>query len=249
MTTYQDVITANKASLAYALTEAAGNFAPYIGAGALVATAVIDYQQVGPAGTDFGINFHAAAKATYTFAATLSPPTTFELWVKMSTVTPANHVLWSTGTPGTNGLDMYMTNTGHLHVSGGGSWDIDTGYVWPDLNWHLLQFISTRGSQDVDTVAIDGVIRWQTPVPVGLAPTPNVLTIGGGPAAGAVVPFLVAWPALYLYPLNPGELAATDTAITDPAGALGQTLTGGGSVSGSDRDLLLQILAAVHKTW
>jgi hypothetical protein len=249
MTTYQDVVQANLAALAFACTEASGDLVPYIGAGNFVATGVSDYRQPGPIGTDFAVNLHVGAKFTYTFSQGLVPPVTTEVWVKLSTVTPASNTrIWSTGTDTANGIEFYVTTTGHLHLTGPGQFDQDIGLVWPDTNWHLLQLASvTNGA--VRSVGFDGVVRYQANPGTANAESPHIWTLGGSAGVTETSPTEFAWPAFYLYAMDAANMAATFVAITDPAGALGGTVTGGSSAPGGNSAILAEILAAVKKTY
>jgi hypothetical protein len=76
-----------------------------------------------------------------------------------------------------------------------------------------------------------------------------VLTYAGHSGAGAATVLSFAWPALYLYAMDAGELASTFVALTDPQAALATTLTRGGNAPGSTSALLAEILAAVKKTY
>jgi hypothetical protein len=243
------VVQANAAALAFAFTEASGDFAPYIGGGNLVVTPTVDYRQTGPAGTDFATNLHVGSKLTYTFAAILQPPVTTEMWVKVSSITPAANLrLFSTGNDTANGVEIYLTTAGHIRLAGPGQFDIDTGLLWPDTSWHLLQLASNT-NQTLRTIGIDGIVRYQASPGTSNAPSPNVLTLGGSSGVTETQATLFAWPALYLYEMSPSNMRATFIAITNPAAALGGTVSGGGATSGSTLDLLNQILAAVRKTF
>lgn len=249
MTTYQDVVAANQSVLAYSLTEAAGNFAPFIGAGALVAQAPITYRQAGPAGSDFAIQIGVGGKATYTFAVQPTPPFTTEVWVKMTNLAPAANLrIWSTGNDTANGVEFYMTPTAHLHLTGPGVFDIDTGIVWPDLNWHLLHLASSLASA-IRTVALDGIVRYQANPGVATLPTPDVVTFGGSSGVNETQATSFAWPAFYLYAMSPANMASTFQAIASPAGALAGTVSGGAATPTATATLLQQILDSVRKIY
>ncbi len=250
MTTYQDVVAANLAALAFAFTEAAGNFAPYIGAGNLVVTPTVDYRQGGPTGaSSYGVNVRVGAKLTYTYAQVFFPPATTEVWVKLSTVTPAANLrLWSTGDDTANGVEFYVTPTSHLHLTGPGRYDVDTGITWPDTNWHLLQFASSQGNT-LQTIGFDGVVRYQSSPGTPNAPSPNTLTLGGSSGVVETTATLFAWPAVYLYAMNPAQMASSFIAATNPTAALSGTLSGGGVAPGAVSDQLATLLKYVSATY
>jgi hypothetical protein len=249
VTTYQDVIAANQAALAFAFVEAAGDFAPYIGAGHFVVTPVVTHQVAGPAGTDFGVNVLVGGKITYTFAATFFPPITTEVWVKLSSITPAANLrIFSTGNDSANGVELYLNPTSHLHLTAPGAYDVDTGIVWPDTNWHLLQLASGI-SAGLETVALDGIIHYNHNPGTANAPVPNVLTLGGSSITAETQATEFAWPAVYLYAMTPANMAATFAALSNPAAALAGTVTGGAATPASSLAILNQILAAVRKVY
>lgn len=245
MSVYQDVIVAARALAAWALTEAAGAaFVPFIGGSNLVGTGAFNYRQAGPAGTDFGLGLQVGSKLTLTFAAVVQPPVTTELWVKMSTVTPATLTFpYYFGASSGNGSGVYIATNGHVHLLYGGRVDTDTGLIWPDTNWHLLQVAANSGG-NTTTIAIDGVVRWRASPIVPNAPVPNVMTIGGDSANTTPTALQVAWPAFYAYEMSPGNMASTYQAVTNPAAALPGTVSGGGAAPGAPVDLLTQILKA-----
>lgn len=230
MSTYQDVVQANHAAAAWALTEAAGTtFVPYIGGSNLVGAGGFAYRQTGPFAAAYGLHLNAAAKLTLTFVTVVQPPVTWDCWFKLASATPALLlVLMYAGASATNGSGIYVATNGHIHVLHGTIVDVDTGLLWPDTNWHLLQRIASADGRTVG-VAIDGVIRYRAFLAAPIAPTPNTLVFGGDSAAGASVALDVAMPAFYPFELGAGEVAATFQGATDPNGALGNTLTGAGA--------------------
>jgi hypothetical protein len=241
MSTYQDVVIANHAAAAWALTEAAGlAFAPYIGGSNLVGTGGFLYRQAGPFAAAFGLHENVGAKLTLTFVSVVQPPVTWDCWFKLPSATPAAlEVLFYAGNSAANGSGVYVATNGHIHVLHGTIVDVDTGLLWPDNQWHLLQRIASADGRTVG-LALDGVIRYRAFLAAPVAPAPNVLVFGGDSGAGSAVAIDVAMPAFYPFELGAGQAAATFQAATDPNGALGNTLTGAGS-------LLQQILASVRK--
>lgn len=250
MSVYQDVVAANLALAAWALTEASGlAFVPYIGGSNLVGSGAFDYQQAGPAGTDFGLRSHVGAKTTLTFVTVVNPPVTTECWIKVSNITPAaTCYLIKTGNNGVNGIGFYLATNGHLHLELGGVQDIDTLITWPDTNWHLLQLASSQLGQ-IETVGFDGVVRYRSGTSTPTAPTPNTLTFTGSSANTATQLVTIAWPAFYAYEMSPANMAATYLALTNPTAALVSTVTGGGAQAGAPSDALSKILSYVSRTY
>lgn len=250
MSTYQDVVAANGALGAWALTEAAGLlFAPYLGGSNLVGTGVFDYQQAGPFGASFGLRSHIGAKTTLTFVAVVNPPATTEAWLNFAAVPPAaNTLLWGTGNGGLNGVQPYLSNIGEIHVQLGGVADVNTHVLWPGVGWHLLQ-VASAGLGNILTVAVDGIVRFRNTVAVANAPAPNVLVFTGDSAGGAAVLETISFPAFYATELTSAQLYASFLASTNPADALQLTLTGGAGSGASANDLLTEILAAVRRTF
>jgi len=117
LSTYQDVVLANQALAAWALTEAAGTtFVPYIGGSNLIGTGAFDYQQSGPFAASFGLRGHVAAKLTLTFVTVVNPPVTRECWFRLPSATPTNlQILFYTGNANTNGSGLYVATNGHIH--------------------------------------------------------------------------------------------------------------------------------------
>lgn len=250
MTTYQDVVTASLPLAAWALTEAGGiDFAPYISAQHLTGSGVFDYRQIGPAGTDFSLNFRVGAKAGFTFTLTVVPPFTTEGWFKFVALPLAsNSFLFYQGAQASNGVGLYVKTDGHIHLLQGGIRDTDTGVIWPDTNWHLVELISA-GDGTTRGLAFDGVIRYRASQGGGNTPAPNQLNYCGDSAGGAAVATRVAWPAIYAYEMSAANVASIFGGVTNPSGALGGTVSGGGGVSGSNSALLNLILQSVRKTY
>lgn len=250
MSTYQDVITSAKALAAWALTESSGTtFAPYISGSNLVGSGTFSYRVTGPFTGAFGLHLNVGAKVTLTFLAVVNPPVTVEGWFRLPTNPPTSLTqLWSTGTSASNGDGMYVATNGHIHNLRGGRADTDTLLVWPDTNWHLVQYAANANGA-LSSIALDGVVRWRAQPAQPNAPSPNILTYGGDQAAGAATALELAMPAFYAYELDPGQLAASFTAATNPDGAIGATITGGGIALASNALDLSAILAAVRHTY
>lgn len=248
-TTYQDVVRANSPLGSWALTEAGGFvFVPWISASQLVGSGTFLYRQAGPFASAFGLHLAAATQIHVLFLTTVQPPFTSQLWVKLDVNPPAaNGYLLKSGAS-TNGAGFYVKTDGHVHWEAGGVQDIDTGTVWPDLNWHLVTWCAE--STTVQSLYLDGAIVWRTTVSAPAAPAPNVEGFASEGSGGTVnIVGTIAYPTLYPYALTPSQVAATFLAASDPATALGGTLNAGGAGPGGSLDLLNQILAAVRKTF
>lgn len=250
MSTYQDVVAANNALAAWALTEAAGlAFAPYIGGSGLVGSGVFDYQQAGPFAASFGLRSHVGAKTTLTFTAVVNPPVTTEGWYKFAALPPAAaDIFFGTGSGAANGVQPYLSTANEIHIQLGGVTDVNTHVAWPSTGWHLLQIASSQIGA-ILTMAIDGVVRWRNTTATANTPAPNTLVFTGDAVASATVATLLAFPAFYATELTPTQLYATFLAATNPTAALPLTVTQGASSGGSTLDLLNAILAAVRKTF
>lgn len=249
MSTYQDVVTANQALGAWALTESSGtSFAPYIGGTSLVGSAPLTYRNTGPIGTDFAVGLGVGAKLQLPFATTLFPPVTDEAWFKLASLTVATYqILMRIGTTGSNGTGFYIaTSTLHVHFTSPGSTpnDFDTGFVWPDTNWHLVDWVAEPTL--INRLYIDGKAVWSVNLNNSSAPSPNELGYGcDGSSDTSKNALQVAWPAFYPLALSALNISATYEAKTDPGGALANTV----GANQTNQSLLNQILAAVQKTF
>jgi hypothetical protein len=244
VSTYQDVVAAQGAVGAWAFTEAAGlAFAPYIGGSGLVGAGGFAYQQAGPFATSFGLRINVGAKVTLTFVATVQLPVTFEGWFKLAVPPAAAQFLYYNGNAGANGNGLYVAAVNsHIHYfAGGGVADVDLGVSWPNGSWHLLD--AAQDVSGVFTLALDGVVLFRGFIPTPIAPTPNVLTLGGSSTTTAAVQLHVAMAAYYITALSPQQAAANYLASTDPDTAL---VSGGG---GSQSAILDLILRSVRKTY
>lgn len=249
MPTYQDVIVAEAPAGAWALTESSGlAFVPYIGGVSLAGSGTFSYRTTSP--TDpfgFALHLNVGAKVSLAFTATVAAPDTWECWYKFSLPLSADQYLFYNGHAGVNGNGFYIRHTdNHVIYIQGASVQTDTGVIWPDSNWHLIQAGAPSTSQVY--LAFDGAIRYQQPSGNPAAPSPNTLYIGGESGTSAAVAFDISWPAFYAYALSPGEIAADYAAQSDPSGAIGATVTGGLG-AGSSSDVLARILAAVQRTF
>jgi hypothetical protein len=243
MSTYQDVVLANQALAAWALTEPSGTtFVPYIGGSNLIGTNTFDYQQTGPFAASFGLRGHVGAKLALAFVTVVNPPVTRECWFRLPSATPTNlQILFYTGNAGANGSGVYVATNGHIHVLHAGVTDVDTLLLWPDTNWHLIQ-LAANANGVTETLAIDGAVRWRATPATANAPAPNTLFFMADSSTTTNNLITVAMPAFYPTELSSQQLAASFLASTNPDAAMGVTLSGGG-------DLLAAILACVRKTF
>lgn len=248
-TTYQDVVRADSPLGSWALTEAAGlTFAPWISASNLVGTGTFLYRQAGPFPASFGLHLGAATQIHVVFLTTVQPPFTSQVWIKLDANPPASngYLIKSGASP--NGAGFYVKTDGHVHWEAGGVQDVDTGFSWPDLNWHLVTWVAEATT--VQSIYLDGAIVWRSTITAPAAPSPNVEAFASEGSGGTVnLLSTIAYPTLYPYALSPAQVAATFLAATDPATALGGTINAGGATAGGSLDLLNQILAAVRRTF
>ncbi len=251
MTTYQDVVAANGALGAWALTEAAGGvFVPYLGGTNLAGGGVAVYRDAGPFAASFGLRLAVGGRLRLPFATTVFPPVTNEAWFKLSVLPPVPYAyLLRAGTLAVNGNGWYVDPVAnHIIYTAPGFAPIDTGFVWPDLNWHLVDWSSSAGN--VLSLYFDGRIIWRQTVAGPSTPGPNVLGYAcDGNADNAKQVTTIAWPAFYPTELTPSAVYATFLAATNPVAALGYTLNGAGIQGTSDSTALAAILAAVRKTY
>lgn len=248
--TYQDVVRANGGVISWALVEAAGtDFAPWLDTTHLIGAGGHTYQQAGPFPTAFSLGFAIGASLQWPIGNLLFPPVTTEVWIKLSALAPVPYQLMiRAGATAVSGSGIYLDTLNHLHWTGFGAADIDTGFVWPDTNWHLLQWASGPGNALV--LYFDGgtIFTGQSGTPSPAAPN----TMGflcDGSADNAHVAGFVSYPTLYLRMLSATEAFATFLAATDPTSAMAYTGTGGGQLGTVNAAVLEQILAAVRKTW
>lgn len=251
MTTYQDVVQANGALGAWALTEAAGGvFAPYLGGTSLTGGGVTGYRDPGPFAGSFGLRVGVGGNLRLPFATVVQPPVTNEAWFKLSTFPPAPYAyLLRAGTLGSSGNGFYVDPAArHVFYTAPVTGPIDTGFVWPDLNWHLVDWSSSAGN--VLSLYVDGQIVWRVAVGSPGPPTPNVLGYGcDGNADNEKQVTTIAWPAFYPFELAPTSVTASFLAATNPSLALAYAFTGGGQIGQSNSALLDLIYAAVHKVY
>ena len=249
--TYQDVIRANGAADGWALSEAAGtDFAPWVGAVHLTGSGGLLYQQAGPFAASFGLHLAAGAKlASPAFALPLSPPVSFEMWVKLDAYPPtANTVLMYMGNASANGWGLVIKTDGTLRVLESGVAFYDTGVALGG-GWHLIQLGGMDRTGSVLQVGIDGVQVWAGAVAASLLPTPNAMYFGGDSSAGATRAMTIAYPAFYNQALAGLAIRSNFMAATDPDSALALALATPGATTQSQTDLLNAILAAVRKTY
>lgn len=251
MTTYQDVVRANSPLAGWALSEASGtDFVPWIGSLHATASGVLDYQQPGPFASALAVQLHVGAtwRAVWPFQPT--PIVWHECWFKFPNPPSAQSALIETGNNSNTGFSVYVTTTSHIRYVELGKTDYDTGILWPDSNWHLLQVGNLDSSQAYVGVMLDGQLVWQqkTAGANSISPaTVGFLTPGSGAAAS--IQGLIAYPALYATPISWLNLQATFTAATDPATALDFTLSGNLGGGSTTLSLLNQILSSVRKTY
>lgn len=243
MSTYQDVIAAQGAVAAWALTEAAGlSFAPYIGGQPLVGSGTFAYRQAGPFASAFGLQINVGGKLGLPFVAPVNVPVSFECWYKLALPLAAAQYLYYNGNAGANGNGIYVKNTdAHLHYfAGGGIIDKDLGVLWPDSAWH--HFVSGVDTNQALTFYLDGVTLFRGLLNSPLAPNPNELFIGADSSTSSATVVAIATPAYYIKALTPAQAANDFLASTDPSTALSNTM-------GSSGDLLTSIWNAVHKVY
>jgi hypothetical protein len=229
--TYQDVVRANGALAAWALVEPSGaTFAPYIGGTSLTASGIVTYQDTGPFVPSFGVKESVGGKIHLPFILTVAPPVTNECWIKLSALPVTTYeLLIRAGSTGGNGNGFYVDPAAnHLIYTSTTTGAIDTGFVWPDTNWHLFTWSSSSGS--VISAYVDGSIVWRQGVTLPTAPSPN--NIGYGCDANTdssknVVS--VAYPAFYPLELTPSSAYATFLAATDPGAALAYVTNAAGA--------------------
>lgn len=249
--TYQDVVRANGGWLSWALTETSGTtFVPWLGVGNMSGSGTFLYQQTGPFATAFGLHLAASTQVHFAFTSVIQPPFTQECWIKFDSLTLAtNAYLIKTGADGTNGSGFYVKSTDkHVHQEQGGVQDLDTLFVWPDTNWHLVDWVSETGTQD--SFYFDGTLMYRAAHSVGNTPSPNVEAFASnGSGTTTNVVGLIAYPTLYPRALTSTEVFAQFLASTDPTSALAFTATGGGAAPGGSQAILQQILNAVFKSF
>lgn len=243
--TYQQQKAADAALAAWALVESSGTtFAPYIGGQSLALTGVADYQQTGPFPTSFGLNLHVGAKLGLTFIRTVLPPFSTECWLKLSNIAPAStQILFYYGNNTLNGSGLYLATNGHVHFLSGGVQDIDTGFVWPDLNWHMLDLTSDSNTGP-ETIYFDGAVVWRNTITNPLAPSPNTVFFGGDSGVTANQQVTYAMPTLYPYSLSPA-LVRQEFGTALSSGAGGGT---GGSASLGSSDAIMQLLQLIYQS-
>lgn len=252
MATYQDVIRSDNPYAGWALVEASGfDFAPWVGLLHLAGAATLLYQQPGPFPASEALHLAAGAKLTATFSFDPQAPFWVNGWVKFDSNVwgPAN-AIFQLGDNTTNGWSLYVQNDGKIHffVPGTGGGDTNTGFAWPDTNWHFVSVGNINTSSAAPTIAIyvDGVIVFQGGVQGSHATavhTLGFLTPGssGGAARGASI----SYPAVFFDVLPPNSNRAEFLAATNPDAAL--PLTQNNPVN--DTALLNAILAAVRHTY
>jgi len=249
--TYQDVLRANGALGSWALTEAAGAvFAPWLGGTNLAGGGVTTYRDAGPFAASFGLKLGVGGFLHLPFSTVVSPPVTQEAWFKLNALPVTSYeLLLRAGVTGTNGNGFYVDPAAnHVIYTSISTGAVDTGVVWPDLNWHLFTWSSSSGN--ILSIYLDGVVRWRNGVATPSSPAPNTLGFGSdGSADNSHNIVTLAYPTFYPTELSPSSVYATFLASTDPDSAMGYTTNGAG-VAGTANSLLLnQILAAVQRTF
>ncbi len=248
--TYQDVVRANGGIGSWALTEAAGtDFVPWLGGTHITGAGAHTYRQAGPFATAFSLGFAIGSRLVLPLAAVLAPPVTNEAWIKLSALAPVPYQLMlRSGTTGVSGSGLYLDTLNHLHWTGFGAVDIDTGFIWPDTNFHLLQFASGPGN--FLQLYFDGGSIFTTTTATPSAPTPNSIGyLCDSAADNSHVAGFVSYPTIYLRVLTPTEAFANFLAATDPAAAMAYTVTGGGELGAANALELQTIFDLLHRTF
>ncbi len=248
--TYQDVVRANGAIGSWALTEAAGtDFVPWLGGTHLTGAGAHTYQQAGPFATAFSLGFAIGSRLVLPLASVLFPPVTNEVWIKLSALAPVPYQLMlRSGTTAVSGSGLYLDTLNHLHWTGFGAVDIDTGFIWPNTNFHLLQWAS--GPNNYLVIYFDGSQIFTTQTATPSAPTPNTLGyLCDSTADNSHVAGFVSYPTIYLRVLSASEAFATFLAATDPTAAMAYTVTGGGQLGAANAAELQLIFDLLHRTF
>lgn len=246
MSTYQDVVAANLARYAWALTEAAGtDFPPYIGAAHLTGSGTLLYQQSGPFATSLALHLATNARLVTPAGVVASQPTTLETWLSIDTYPPSAAVAafyW--GNSGANGVGVLIQTNGNIGYYVPPNAVIDTGVPFGS-GWHLIQLgnLAPTGSQVA--IARDGIIVWQATSAAQVAANPNQVAFGSTPVANAGAALKLAFPAIYNQAITPQLALSSYLASTDPDSAMGYTL----GAAANNLDILNQILASVRKTY
>jgi len=249
MTTYQDVVAANQALWAWALVEPSGlDFAPYIGSQHLTGHGSFLYQQSGPFPTSEALKANTNGWLTVPFPLGAAAPWWVEFWVKLPSATPAvAQNMLVTGVSGSSSTSIYIATNGHIHINVVGVTDFDTGFVWPNTAWHLVQVGHIDNTGGSVGFAFDGVQVSSHSI-VGATFAANSLwSIGAdvngvSPLASALFSFVAVYPGV----LSGPSLLASFVAASNAAGALVYARSANNS---SDTLLLQSILAAVQKTF
>lgn len=245
MTTYQDVIRANRPYAGWALTEASGaTLAPWTGTMQLTLTGTVAYQQAGPFASALSMHFTGGAYVKTNVVPPWPPPGSHEFWLKLDSLTSgAARVPHAYGAFDTNGYGMTMRSaTGTLiedYHAGLVSPFASLNYTVPDLLWHHYVYVIEDTTHA--TLYVDGVGTGRSTLAAFIQPT---LTLAFMAASNGAYPLngYLAYPALYPRQLTANEIYANYLAASDPATALAFTQQG-------NADLLNQILASVRRTY
>lgn len=248
MSTYQDVVLANGAVLAWALTESAGtDFVPYIGGTHLTgAGGGMSYRQTGPFAGAFGLQVIAGDSLRYPFSQAVFPPFTTEVWTNFSTLTPASsQLIFYAGNQAANGSGLYLSTTGHLHWYAGGVFDVDLG-AYGHTGWNLVQVASPDNTHA--QIFINGIQTNSVTTAASTAPTPNGQGwMSDDSSYNSVETCLLSYPAVYAKAFTANQAYASFVASTNPDLALQYILAGvGGTLPIT---LLNDILNSVRKIY
>jgi hypothetical protein len=182
----------------------------------------------------------------FQFSALLFPPLTTEAWIRISSTSlTTSHILFYQGNNASNGAGLYLATNRHLHLLRGGSGDTDTGYVWPDTNWHMVDLVSNSAVSA--TVYVDGLSVGSFAIAAPLTPSPN----GQGwlcddSAFTCTLQSDISYPTFYFGSLDANRIYANFLAATDPDQALQRVQAStGAAVFSADLTQLLADLEAV----
>lgn len=245
MTTYQDVVRANRPYAGWALTEASGSdFAPWLGTMRLTLTGAVSYQQTGPFAGALSMHFTSGAYVKTNIVPPWNPPGSHEFWMKVDALTSGSaRVPHAYGAFDTNGYGMTVRSSpGSLienYHAGTATNFGSLAYTIPDLNWHHYVYIVEDTT--TATLYVDGQGRGRVSISPFISPT---LTLAFMAASNGTYPMAgyLAYPALYPRLLTANEVYANYLASTDPTSAMAYTQQG-------NADLLNAILAAVRRDY
>lgn len=247
MSTYQDVIAANKAMWAWAFTESSGtDFAPYVGVQHATGHNTFLYQQAGPFAASESIQGNTTGYVTVPFPSTLFTPFYFEFWAKLSVAPPVADISLSrSGNATLNGAGYYIHTDGHIHFQVPTQRDNDTGYVVNNA-WHLY----TYGHDSIGTsllLYVDGALKHTGSLTGIVTPNPSTWGIGSDGVGTQIAPSVsISMAAVYGRLLSSSEIYANFLASTSPNEAIRLAAT---ALSSLDQSTLADILSAVRKTY